>query len=368
MTNNLALNGDDVVILKTMLERHPVKGNLDRVLTGGQFLPSSMITEVNHKRIITKLLGLGLVRENYPKEYLPYFRVGDLCLLLEKYNIKKSIGKVRLIEEAAKRLSDKEITSYKTYKSFYVVSDEGKDILEKNDNVTWFIEQESFIFGFEKNNAVFNTHYFFNHPDVDPIAEMIGYYKTKDSEIVGKLYFLNCDYESAIECAIKLYTSSIVREIKRNIDDDFYLDFLNLTRTVYLKNWIIDSYIQVSNNGNFDLASIVKLNYENNFDFKEIISFDLFEKTIYALIKNERREIDQITDLYKKEIASAYPKDDDSDEEFSNTSYKTFLAQEAAKEVALLDLLMEHLDLEMLEELKKRLELKISEYKSEKIN
>ena len=112
----------------------------------------------------------------------------------------------------------------------------------------------------------------------------------------------------------------------------------------------------------------MKLNYENNFDFKEIISFDLFEKTIYALIKNERREIDQITDLYKKEIASAYPKDDDSDEEFSNTSYKTFLAQEAAKEVALLDLLMEHLDLEMLEELKKRLELKISEYKSEKIN
>ncbi|MBO0409492.1 hypothetical protein JZO81_00405 [Enterococcus hulanensis] len=365
MNKKQSLNGEDIVILQTMLENYPMKGNLDRLVTGGGFFPISSSVEIGHKKIIAKLLGLDLIRENVPNEYLTYFTKSDLLVLLEKYNVKKSSTKDLLIEEAIRYLSDDEITSYKSYKTFYVVSDEGKKILEKHKNVIWFIEQERFIFGIRKTDAIFNTHYFFNHPENEPLTEMIEYFKTKDPEIVGKLHYLNDDYVPAIKYAIQFYTTSLSSEVKKSINNRFHLDFFDLTRTVRNDSWILDSYIQISNYDNLDISSIIESNYENNFEHKDVIKKDLFMKTIYALIKKEVGEVDKFTDQYKEQIKNTYTKDGDLKEELLNTTFENYLTQEAAKEVALLDLLIEHLDIEMLTALKNRVELKISEYEED---
>lgn len=362
MTNNRPLNGDDIVILKTMLESYPMKGNVDRLVNGSLFFPISSIIEVNQEKIITKLFGLGLIRENTPNEYLTYFTKSDLIILLEKYNVKKSRTKDLLIEEANRYLSDEEITSYKSYRTFYTVSDEGKKILDKHKNVVWFIEHERFIFGYGKTNAIFNTHYFFNHPDNEPLKEMIEHYGTKDPEISGKLYYLNSDYASAIRCIIQFCTISLSREVKKCLNNKFNLDFFDLSRTVRNDKWIVDSYIQISNYDNLDILSIIELSYESNFEHKNVIKKDLFIKTIYAFIKEERGEVEKFTDQYKEQIQNTYTKNNNPKEELLNTSFETYLVQEAAKEVALLDLLIEHLDIEMLEALRNRVELKISEY------
>lgn len=362
MNKNQSLNGEDIVILQTMLENYPMKGNLDRLVTGGLFFPISSSAEIDHKKIISKLLNLGLIRENVPSEYLTYFTKSDLIVLLEKYNVKKSSGKNILIEEAIKFLTEDEIASYKSYKTFCVVSEEGKQVLEKHKNIVWFIEQEGFIFGYGKTNAVYNIHYFFNHPDIEPLNEMIEYYSTKDPEIAGKLHYLKGDYVSAIRYIIQFCTLSLSREVKKCLNNKFNLDFFGLSRTVRNEKWIIDSYIQISNYGNLDISSIIELNYESHFEHKGVINKDLFIKTVYAFIKEERGELDKLTDQYKEQIKNTYTKDSDPKEELLNTSFETYLAQEAAKEVALLDLLIEHLDIEMLEALRTRVELKISEY------
>ncbi len=41
MNRKQSLNGEDIVILQTMLENYPIKGNLDRLVTGGLFFPIS---------------------------------------------------------------------------------------------------------------------------------------------------------------------------------------------------------------------------------------------------------------------------------------------------------------------------------------
>lgn len=233
--------------------------------------------------------------------------------------------------------------------------------------MVWFIEQEGFIFGYGKTNAVYNIHYFFNHPDVEPLNEMTEYYSTKDPEIAGKLHYLKGDYVSAIRYIIQFCTISLSREVKKCLNNKFNLDFFELSRTVRNDKWILDSYIQISNYDNLDISSIIELNYESNFEHKDAIKKDLFIKTVYAFIKEERGEIDTLNDQYKEQIKNTYTKDSHHEEELLNTptSFETFLAQEAAKEVALLDLLIEHLDIEMLKALRNRVELKISEYEFE---
>ena len=99
MNKNQSLNGEDIVILQTMLENYPMKGNLDRLVTGGLFFPISSSAEIDHKKIISKLLNLGLIRENVPSEYLTYFTKSDLIVLLEKYNVKKVVEKIYLLKK-----------------------------------------------------------------------------------------------------------------------------------------------------------------------------------------------------------------------------------------------------------------------------
>lgn len=358
MTKEVSLNADDILILNKIVERHPLKNNVDRVVTGGQFCTLLSSQDINFRKSIPKLLSLRLIRENTPQEYIPYLYVDDLKLLLKNYDINGAIRKDRLVEEANIHLSNEEILSYSSYKIFYVVSEEGQEALEKYKNVIWFSEHENDIFGYGDHNAVFNSQYFFKNYNKDPLTEMIQYFKGKNPEITGKLYAFDEDYNVAIVYAIQLYTNKLSEVINSAIDNSYRRNNLSFAQIVRFNDWVVNSYIHVCDSENQKILSDIEINYNNNFKFKEIVPSSLFQETLIALLRNEVEIFDMLINQFVTIIEENYP-----EEEEDLDRYQKYMEQKIDSEVALLDLLIKHLDLEILEELKERIELRISECK-----
>ena len=356
MTDKVQLNADDIIILNMIVERHPLKSNIGRIVTGGLFLQLSFSRDIDFRKSIPKLLSLNLIRESTPKEYIPYFCVDELKILLKNYYIKGAMRKARLIEEAKTHLSDGEIVAESSYKIFYVVSDEGQETLQKYKNVIWFSKHELDIFGYASHNAVFNSQYFFKNYDKDPLTEMLKYFKTKNPEITGKLCALNENYNSAIIYAIQLYTNKLSEIIDLAVENSYRRNNLSFSRIVCFNDWVVNSYIYVCDNEDQKILSNIEINYNDSFRYKEIISIDLFQETLLALLRNEVEMFDMLINQFVSIIEENFPEEE---EDFD--SYQKYMEQKIDNEVALLDLLIEHLDLEMLEGLKERIELKISE-------
>ena len=335
--------------------------SISRIVTGGLFSQNDLL-DYNIADSVDRLYRAKLIRKNNPREFLNYFNIDDLKSILKK-NLISTRGlsqKSSLVDEVEKNISDEEIITHKKYKSYYVVTEEGKKVIEKYNSVIWFHENQEMIFGWQGGNNRFNTEYFYKNYDKSPINLLIEYYSDRSAEITGKLYFLEEKYDTAISYATDVHTINLNEVIIESVQNYYWRNRERPDYFIRGRNrefhWINFVYKQIFDQEKLIDSSIEK-SYKNIFEYKDLVTKELFTNIIQALLQNDEYDLKKYGLELIARIDEKYPDEPDHYEE-EKTYHESML-----KDVALLDLLIAHLDLELLEQLKERIELKIEEWK-----
>ena len=352
--NNTEYNADDIKIL-SMIKRKPFQvKNIDRYVTGGLV---NLYAEngINLKGSIHRLIQAGFIRENKPKEYLIYFNKDVLKELLNDYPI-NSTGHTKdwLIEKASKYLSDNEIIAQKQYCGFYLITSSGEEILVKHKALLWFFEHKEYLFSSQAPNRQFNKYYFFNNPTIDPVKKMIPYFSTRNAEITCKLYILQENYNNAFKYAIEAWTNEFEKILKRSLRGTVN-EFI-IMQGIWIDGFqgmIETALSRVENQENLVNLEIEK-NYNEKFEYKNIVSKDFFTELFYSYWDNDLTLIESNNEKLVKLLHEKY-----QPEKSVNEPIQT----ETDLHDALLDLLIPHLDLEILTELKDRIDSRIAKIK-----
>lgn len=354
------LRGIDIITLNTIATKPVLVSDIEKVVTGGSSSLSSFDYNIEESR--GRLYTAGLIRENKPKEFLKYFTIDDLKKILKKHAFVVSglSQKTSFIDEVERIIPDEVIISQAKYKSFYVVTEEGSKALEKYANVTWFHHNKLKIFGFQEGNNRFNVDYFFKEYDKNPADLLIDYYASRDQRITGRLYSLKEDYATAIIYATNTYTVNFNNLIERLIDNPYNRD---KDRAIYFlkendSEWIDSVYKQVFEKEKLIDTSIEE-SYNKLFKYRDFVTKNLFTNIIKTLLQNENYDLKEYVLELIDIVDEKYPNEPVYDE-ISEKRYRESILNQAA----LLDLLVDHLDLELLEQLKERVELRIEEWKS----
>jgi|GEM_PF-1676348 len=353
---------DDIYVLYNLINKPVLKANVNRKVTGGKFEIYLESRAINNKTSISRLLKAGLIRENTPKEFLKYLTTSDLEKLVNRQG---SLTKDLLVEEAKATLSDEEVRNHRKYMTIYMVSDLASDTLKKYENLILYFEKREDIFGHRERNGRFNAPYFFKNPTLDPLDEIFKYYKDKNPEIAGRVCYLREKYDSAIFYVIKLNTKNFSAKLDEIIDCFYYEYSFKLEQVKIFDAWISGSYARIESTED-NVKEWIRQEYKQTFKYTELISYDLFERAHFAILFEESEEIVRVSSEINELIKDKYfSKQDEQDSEGSIDSIRRIeqYYEKTAKDLALLDLLIGHLDLELLYGLRERVDLRISERK-----
>lgn len=359
------IKGNDIITLDRITKKPILVNDVSRIVTGGASFQFDQV-DYNIEESVNRLLSVGLIRENRPKEYLSYFNIDDLKKILQTngFSFRGASNKSALVDEVQQNIPDEEIIEHKKYKPFYVVTDEGEEALKKYVNVIWFYYNRYEIFGWQGGNNRFNSEYFFKNYDKNPIELLFDYYQDKDPEIAGKLLALGEDYEEAMRYAIVFYTINLNDIIRKSAVEVYYRDRYRNTPDRFLIDYQTDtSWIGSTFKKIYDKTELIDSFksdcYIRYFDYKELVSIDLFSNIIQAQLENEEYDLKKYGRELLKIVDTEYPDDEPTHNEAAERDYRESMLQNAA----LLDLLIDHLDQELLESLKERIELRIEEWK-----
>lgn len=354
-------NVDDIYVLYNMLNKPVLKENVKKLVTKGSFFLRLNTKEIDIQSSVSRLLKAGLIRENTPKEFLPYLTVSDLKHILNRTD---KITKDSLILEAKSTVSDEKIKKHHKYMTFYIVSDLGNEILEKYKNLILFFNKSHIIFQFGEINGRFNAPYFFKNYTHNPLEEIFNYYQNKDPEIAGRVCYIKEEYDTCISYAIKSITNMVVVCIDKLVERAYYFNGIDFRRT-FFDRWIVDSYTRMEMKEDV-FKELIKNNYYKYFKYKDILSYELFERIQLAIMINESEELVRVSSEVNNLILENYSSENDKmgsneDDHTDIISDIEVYYEKTAKELALLDLLIDHLDLELLYGLRDRVDIKIQE-------
>jgi len=362
MNEGNSLKGTDIVILSKFIDNNMLVENIERKVTGGNF-PYDDLNSYNHKLSIERLVENKLIRKNTPQEFIEHFNIIDLQDLLKTNGVysRSNNNKSSLKKLTIKNISDEKIIAHEKYKEFYVITDDGKNMLQKYTNVVWFYKNKSYIFGVSSAPNTISENYFFKNYDKDPINLLLEYFRDKDYRIIGILYKLKNDFECSIVYAIKYCTTEFnLRMEKIHNDFNYYWNIVeNLEYRIKWWNrdnmWINDVYKELFDS-NICIENYIKKDYSKNFEYKDIVSYDLFNRIIQALIQNEQYDLKKYTSELQNIVSSSIEDVSQSEKEEDLEDYYDGFN---SKNDEVLDFLINHLDLEGLKYLKERIEIQI---------
>lgn len=354
------IKGNDIITLTKVIDKPVLVDDVEKLVTGGT--SGLHLFDYNMDDSVERLYTSRFIRKNKPKEFLEYLTANDLKKILKKHAFIVSglSQKSEYIDEVEKLISDEVIISQEKYKSFYIGTAEGKDALKKYENVVWFHRNKDKIFGWRDGNNRFNEEYFYKNYDKDPIDLLIEYYKDRSQEITGRLYSLREDYDTGILYATNSYTINLNKYLKDLIEASYLRD---KEKTDYLfrthnNEWIDFVYKQVFDKEDLIDSSITE-SYSNLFEYKNLVTKNLFTNIIQAMLQSEKYDLKKYTLELITIVDEKYPNEPVYDE-IAEQRYRESMLDNSA----LLDLLIEHLDLDLLEQLKDRVDLKIEEWKN----
>lgn len=353
----MSIQTEDILILRSIIDYRILVEDPTRLITGGNYYIDEMFEPAYVKKSFERLLLDGLIRQNDPKEFLPFFNKAELQKLLTNTGLKglRQLAKDPLIELASQNLADEDIVQSDYYKPYYQITDEGLETIDKYTNVIWFIQNRFKIFGRSDHSNKFSTQYFFTHPYVDPYKEMIAYYENKNYDVTGRLYLLKRDFKESINYGIKSITKTLSKSIKYSIESSYGIDIFSFKREFIELDWISEAYSNIDENEK-DFSSVIKESY-NNLQYKNEVSMQFFSDIVNALLLNDVDVFDSLESKLISTLQDMVPEKDN----FEKLEEQVMVAQE--NEAALLDLLISHMDLELLTRMKERIELRIAEIK-----
>ncbi len=355
-------NADDIYLLYNMLNKPVLKENVNKLVTKGDFFLRLNTKEINIQSSISRLLRAGLIRENTPKEFLKYLTVSDIKQLL---NRKDKLTKDLLILEAESTVSDEEIKKHFKYMTFYMVSDLGSEILEKYKNLILFFKKSDEIFGWGEFNGRFNAAYFYKNYTHDPLNEIFNYYKDKNPDITGRVCYIKEEYDTGISYAIQSISKMVMSRIDEIVDRSYFFNDFDLRR-IYYDSWIVETYSRMELN-EVILKDLIKHEYNKHFKYTDLLSYEIFEEIQMSVMNNESEELVQVSSKVSKLIFDKYFSENDEIDSSKSDDRERFVKIEeyykkTAKELALLDLLISHLDLELLYGLRDRVDIMIDKW------
>lgn len=353
-------NFEDIYVLQNILNKPVLKANSKKLVTGGAFCLYLRNKEINIAKSISKLLDAEFIRESTPKEFLKYFTVSELNQLLNK---KPGLTKSLLISEAKAILTDEEIKKHNKYMTFYIVSDLGNDILTKYKNLILFFEKSNDIFLYGESNGRFDASFFFKNYTLNPLDEIFNYYKDKRPDIAGRICYIKEDYNIGILYAVQ----SISKIVATGIDDmkerSYFFDSFNLRRR-FVDEWILETYSRVDLSED-NIIDLIKHEYNQQFQYGNLISYNLFEELQFATMMNEYEKLEKISSEISELVSNEYFRKSTESELMENDRDSSSIIEEyykkTAKDLALLDILIGHLDLELLYGLRNRVDIMINE-------
>ena len=173
--------------------------------------------------------------------------------------------------------------------------------------------------------------------------------------MTGRLYFLKRDFKESINYGIKSITKTLSKSIKYSIESSYGIDIFSFKREFIELDWISEAYSNIDENEK-DFSSVIKESY-NNLQYKNEVSIQFFSDIVNALLLNDVDVFDSLESKLISTLQDMVPEKDN----FEKLEEQVKVAQE--NEAALLDLLISHMDLELLTRMKERIELRIAEIK-----
>ncbi|HGF7540991.1 TPA: hypothetical protein ACF377_001660 [Enterococcus hirae] len=144
------------------------------------------------------------------------------------------------------------------------------------------------------------------------------------------------------------------------VDRSYFFNNFDLRR-IFFDSWIVETYSRMELNED-TLKDLIKQEYNQHFKYTNLLNYELFEKVQLTVMNNESEELVQVSSKVGQLI---YDKIDSSksDDRESFSKIEEYY-KKTAKELALLDLLISHLDLELLYGLRDRVDIMINEWEN----
>ncbi|WP_257007301.1 hypothetical protein [Enterococcus faecium] len=144
------------------------------------------------------------------------------------------------------------------------------------------------------------------------------------------------------------------------VDRSYFFNNFDLRR-IFFDSWIVETYSRMELNED-TLKDLIKQEYNQHFKYTDLLNYELFEKVQLTVMNNESEELVQVSSKVGQLI---YDKIDSSksDDRESFSKIEEYY-KKTAKELALLDLLISHLDLELLYGLRDRVDIMINEWEN----
>lgn len=190
--------------------------------------------------------------------------------------------------------------------------------------------------------------------------EIFNYYKDKNPEIAGRVCYIKEDYDTGISYAIQSISKMVMTRIDEIVDRSYFFNNFDLRR-IFFDSWIVETYSRMELNED-TLKDLIKQEYNQHFKYTNLLNYELFEKVQLTVMNNESEELVQVSSKVGQLI---YDKIDSSksDDRESFSKIEEYY-KKTAKELALLDLLISHLDLELLYGLRDRVDIMINEWEN----
>lgn len=190
--------------------------------------------------------------------------------------------------------------------------------------------------------------------------EIFNYYKDKNPEIAGRVCYIKEDYDTGISYAIQSISKMVMTRIDEIVDRSYFFNNFDLRR-IFFDSWIVETYSRMELNED-TLKDLIKQEYNQHFKYTDLLNYELFEKVQLTVMNNESEELVQVSSKVGQLI---YDKIDSSksDDRESFSKIEEYY-KKTAKELALLDLLISHLDLELLYGLRDRVDIMINEWEN----
>lgn len=152
----------------------------------------------------------------------------------------------------------------------------------------------------------------------------------------------------------------VMTRIDEIVDRSYFFNNFDLRR-IFFDSWIVETYSRMELNED-TLKDLIKQEYNQHFKYTNLLNYELFEKVQLTVMNNESEELVQVSSKVGQLI---YDKIDSSksDDRESFSKIEEYY-KKTAKELALLDLLISHLDLELLYGLRDRVDIMINEWEN----
>lgn len=351
------LSSNDIITLVTISEEKLSVEDFPKKITGGTVMVRYSERNPTLKLTYKRLLSEGLIRISLPKESVDCRSISELTSLLKIVGYTKKGAKKDLVKQVKELLTDEEIENSEYYKPFFIITNLGEIRRNEYSGAIWFFKNADSIFGYAGNSYHFSIDYFISNPQLVPMKEMTEYFKERDFFITAQLYFIDEDFANSFAYFVKQAIKDLNKYIGEYIETRGYQryfyenEFSGRFKASYQKLLLTDA----------SFKNYIKPAYENDFEFKDMINLDDFSEIVHLSIFNNRDTSENLRNKISALIDMASPVDTESNQ-FKNQYFDTRVNEFIAQEFALLDLLIQNFDRKMLEELGKRIEMKIKEF------